>query len=149
MEQQVLQTSRGAEISLKLKTPQRVRGIPLAKGMLEQLEGDTVWVCSNSDGGHLLPRSVAKELKAACQVAGIPYVSPHDLRHTFISIMECELECPETIRREIVGHAAKTVHARYSHSRMDQKRKWMEKYWEHVYTDLRTIGCPQGAENLG
>lgn len=97
-----------------------------------------VFVCSDTMGGFLTPNNATRELYAACEKSGIGKVTPHELRHTFISLMENELECPRPIVQELVGHAKEGVTGIYSKSRVEQKRKWMERYW---------AACENGCEN--
>lgn len=130
--QQVLQSPR-AIVTETLKTPMSRREIPYVFDLRVGQVSD-VWICSDTKGGYILPKNVRRELLIACKKAGVPEVSPHELRHTFISIMENELECPMTILKELVGHAKDRVTGGYSHARMEQKTKWMQKYWDHVST---------------
>lgn len=141
--QQVLQLQKRVEVTEKLKTPQAKRDIP-APFLHEIPKG--IWMCANSTGGYVLPKNITRELKIACKKAEVPIVSPHELRHTFITIMENELECPASILKEIVGHAKDRVTGGYSHPRMDQKRKWMQKYWQHVSSALRQTTVVNGPE---
>lgn len=95
-------------------------------------------------GGYLTPNNATRELYAACEKAKIGKVTPHELRHTFISLMENELECPRPIIQEIVGHAKKGVTGGYSKSNMAQKLKWMSRYFsamlegEYIAESFRT-----------
>lgn len=133
--QQVLQYDGGCRISETLKTPQSNRLIPLPTALLESLSNSgqvsNVYVCSDTKGGYITPNNATRSLKSACERADVPVVSPHALRHTFISLLENELECPVSIVAELAGKAKQGNTANYSHARMEQKRKWMTKLWEH------------------
>lgn len=134
--QQVLQPKGGCVLSSTLKTPQSNRRIPLPSGFLSSLRGcmgkSAVFVCSDTMGGYLTPNNATRELYAACESAGIGKVTPHELRHTFISLMENELECPRPILQEIVGHAKSGITGKYSKSNLQQKLRWMQKYWDTI-----------------
>lgn len=138
--QQVLQPKGGCVLSSTLKTPQSRRTIPLASSFLSSLREcagkSAVFVCSDTMGGYLTPNNATRELQAAVTKAGIGKVNPHELRHTFVSLMETELECPRPIVQEIVGHAKTGVTGIYSKSHVEQKRKWMQRYWDRLYENV-------------
>ena len=133
---QVLQPKGGAVRSLKLKTVQSKRFVPLPAEWFDVIsktkrENDN-WLSCNADGGFLLPTNLSRELKSIVEIAKIPPVSPHELRHTFISILENELEAPTAIVARLAGrkHAGST--AGYSHTHVDQLARWMDKYAEAI-----------------
>ncbi|MBX3114396.1 MAG: hypothetical protein KF836_07495 [Fimbriimonadaceae bacterium] len=64
----------------------------------------------------------------------MPVVGPHALRHTFISLLENEHECPPSIVAELSGKAKQGNTANYSHAHMEQKRKWMQMLWDRCST---------------
>ena len=136
--QQVQQLKGGCTTSTKLKTDHSRREIPLPPLMLGTLlscnQVSDIWVCSDSQGGYVRPKNITRELKAACKRAEIPPVSPHELRHTFISLMDNELEAPRTVVMALAGHAAQTTTDGYSHVKNEQKLRWMEKLWNQVST---------------
>lgn len=136
--QQVHQFKGGCVISQKLKTEHSYRQIPLPKEMLDCLIGSNqvsdVWVCSDSLGGYVLPKNITRELRLACLKAEIPLVTPHELRHTFISLMDNEVEAPRTVVMALAGHSPQTTTDGYSHVKIEQKLRWMEKLWVQVST---------------
>ena len=139
--QQILQPKGGAIISRKLKTPSSLRDIPLPAPMIEALRScnqkSGIWVCSNVDYGYLLPRNVAEDLTLACKAAGVPRISPHELRHTFDSMLKSEVEAPGPIVDALMGHKK----AAYDHTSTEQKRRWMAKLWNKVLQsdDIQTV----------
>jgi len=135
VKEQLLQHVGGQiERTQTLKTPGTRRRIPLPEGLATMLRAGrpSLHICSNCDGGALLPKSVRKELHAACDAAGIERVSPHELRHTFISLMENELEAPQRIVEALSGKAKSGATAGYSHTQRHQLLKWMELYWDRA-----------------
>lgn len=136
--QQVLQLKGRCEVSTSLKTMHSRRDIPLPPGLMEALldsgQVSDIWVCSDSVGGYVRPKNITRELNAACMKAGVPRVSPHELRHTFISLMDNEVEAPRTVVMALAGHAAKTTTDGYSHVKNEQKRRWMQRLWDQVST---------------
>jgi len=136
--QQVQQMKGECMISDKLKTEHSYREIPLPDSLLETLldckQVSDVWVCSDTKGGFVRPKNITRELKIACEAAEVPVVTPHELRHTFISLMDNEVEAPRTVVMALAGHSAKTTTDGYSHVKNDQKLRWMERYWERSST---------------
>lgn len=136
--QQVLQLKGRCEVSQSLKTANSRRDIPLPAEFLKELLGcgqaSGIWVCSDSKGGYVRPKNITRELKTACTRAEMPVVSPHELRHTFISLMDNEVEAPRTVVMALAGHSARSTTDGYSHVKIEQKRRWMERFWDQVST---------------
>lgn len=137
--QQVQQLRGGAVVSPKLKTENSYREIPLPSGLLNQLlgfnSGSSIWVCSDSNsGGFLRPTLILKKLTEACTIAKVPRVSPHELRHTFISLMDNDIEAPRTVVMALAGHAPQSTTDGYSHVKIEQKIRWMNRFWDQVST---------------
>ncbi|MHB8637441.1 MAG: tyrosine-type recombinase/integrase [Fimbriimonadaceae bacterium] len=136
--QQVQQLKGCCKTSSKLKTDNSRRDIPMPPAMLEVLltcdQVSDIWVCSDSKGGYVRPKNITRELKAACLLARVPVVSPHELRHTFISLMDNEIEAPRTVVMALAGHAAQTTTDGYSHVKSEQKLRWMERFWNQAST---------------
>jgi integrase len=151
--QQVQQFKGGCVTSEKLKTDHSYRDIPLPAGLREALFGcnqvSGIWVCSDSKGGYVRPKNVTRELNAACVLAEIPVVTPHELRHTFISLMDNEIEAPRTVVMALAGHAAQSTTDGYSHVKSEQKLRWMERYWDHVSTACSPNFGATASENVG
>ncbi|HLO97986.1 MAG TPA: tyrosine-type recombinase/integrase [Fimbriimonas sp.] len=127
---------KGFFMTTVLKTPQSKRRIPLPTGFEAMLLGadqvSDVFVCSDSLGGFLTPKNLDRELAAAVKRAGVPSISAHELRHTFISILENELEAPDTIVSMLAGRSKRSSNSAYSHSTMQQLQRWMNAYWELI-----------------
>jgi integrase len=120
------QKCRDGVVRDRLKTPQSHRTIPLPLEIEKALEGSGV---SLVEGGLAW---TPKLLKRLCQKAGVPEVSPHELRHTFISLMENELAVPPAIVARLAGKRNMGVTAGYSHVSDAQARMWLSKLWETV-----------------
>lgn len=143
---QILQPKGGCVDTDVLKTPQSKRVVPLPKDiedMLDQGQVSSIWICSDTKGGYMTPNNAARELAAAVVESGIGHVTPHELRHTFISLMENELGCPPAIVAKLAGKTYKSMTAGYSHANLEQMRKWMEVFAERLSTSLQTTGCLQ------
>ncbi len=142
VDQQVQQLKGGCTISTKLKTDHSYRDIPLPfslrKSLLECGQVSDIWICSNSLGGYITPKNVSRELRTACQNAGIGIVTPHELRHTFISLMDNEVEAPRTVVMSLAGHAPQTTTDGYSHEKAEQKLRWMERFWAVLQESAET-----------
>lgn len=139
---QILQNKGGNERTEKLKTPQSNRFIPLPDEWYSIVRdtprrNDMILSCS-SDGTHLLPNNISRELVQICTAAGIPVISPHKLRHTFISILENELEAPAPVVARLAGKTHSGATQGYSHTKVHQLSKWMARYYEQI--ESSTIG---------
>lgn len=136
--QQIQQYVGGCEISQKLKTEHSYRDIPLPPGLVELLlncnQASDIWICSNTIGGFITPNNIQRDLKLACEAADVPKVTPHELRHTFISLMDNEVEAPRTVVMSLAGHAPQSTTDGYSHVKNEQKFRWMERYWDQIST---------------
>lgn len=51
-------------------------------------------------------------------------ISQHELRHTFVSPMENEVEAPRRVTTSLVGHANQGTTDRYSHVTIERKSLW-------------------------
>jgi integrase len=153
--QQALQLTGGCRILDKLKNPQSERDIPLPAPLLDRLlnagQVSGIYVCSDSKGGYLTPNNATRELAEACERAGlghyedrsgkqafIPMVTPHELRHTFISLMENEIEAPPAIVACLAGKSYGGPNKGYSHTHRKQLERWMQKFWDQASTSLTT-----------
>lgn len=151
--QQVQQFKGGCIVSPKLKTEHSYREIPLPIGFREVLldcsQVSGIWVCSDSKGGYVRPKNITRELRAACVKAEVPVVSPHELRHTFISLMDNEIEAPRTVVMALAGHSAQSTTDGYSHVKSEQKLRWMELLWDQMSTACSPEMWATTAENAG
>lgn len=150
--QQVLQPKGGCTITPVLKTPQSRRQIPLPKEMEAMLLGcnqvSAVFVCSDMKGGYMTPNNAARELEELIALAKVPRVTPHELRHTFISILENTLECPTGIVAALAGKVGTSVTAAYNHAAGSQKVKWMNRLWETCRDSLSDVEVFAGGSDV-
>ncbi len=161
VQRQILQVPGLCAPTPTLKTPQSDRLIPLPAALKDMLLGcgqvSDVWLCSDTIGGYIRPKNVARELTRACEAAGlghyeekerkggrvkvfVPLVSNHELRHTFISLMENDLEVPGKVVEDLSGKANKRKTKGYSHTEMAQLEKAMGRYWERLSKELERGG---------
>ena len=69
-----------------------------------------------SDSSRVIPeRTFQINLKRAGERAGIGHVSPHDLRHTAVSLAR-DNGAPDTAVRDLVGHTTTSMTSRYTHT---------------------------------
>jgi integrase len=132
--QQVQKVKGGTVVSPKLKTPTSYREIPLP--FLEELGQKRIWICDENEK-YMSPGMSDYYLRRLCRTLGMDPIGPHALRHTFITILENELECPRRIVQALVGHRGKEITDGYSKVSMEAKRRWMQAYWEHISTSVR------------
>jgi len=151
--QQVQQRKGGTVILETLKTEASHRKIPLPEAMVDDLHNcgqvSGIWVCSDTLGGYIKPKNVTRELAIACRRAGVPVVTPHELRHTFITNMENVIAAPRAIISAVTGHVGQSITDAYSHPKRENISVWMERYWNHVSTCCRTTKCPTESKNAG
>jgi integrase len=137
--QQVLQPKGGCVVTKTLKTPQSQRMIPLPEGLVKMLldcnQVSGIYVCSNTKGGYLTPNNVTREMAKAVENAGIGKVTPHELRHTFISLLENELEVPPAVVASLAGKKGEGITAGYSHSHKAQLLKAMTRHWDEIWKE--------------
>jgi integrase len=147
--QQVLQPKGGCKLVETLKTPQSRRDIPIPASFREALLGcnqvSGIYVCSDSKGGYLTPNNASRELEIAVTKAGIRRITPHELRHTFISLMENELEAPAAIVACLAGRVYAGPNAGYSHSHRRQLAKWINAFWDKCQPGAVVQSVVQGA----
>lgn len=131
---QVLQLAGGARRKDTLKTRSSYAPVPIPEGIIEILRAgnDSIFVAPATNGSYLLPNNIDRMLDEAAERAGIGHVRPHELRHTFISILENVLELPATIAGELSRKAVKTATSSYSRSWLELRMKHMERYFEVV-----------------
>jgi integrase len=128
VEQQVQYDRKGkSRLQDELKTMAAYREIPLPFDLPK-----AAFFCT------VAPLNVRYRLHLLCDELGIPRISAHALRHTFITILEDELECPRHVVQALVGHKRPGITDRYSKVTMETKRRWMKLYWEHVSTARTT-----------
>jgi integrase len=151
--QQVLQPKGGCIVTKTLKTAESYRRIPLPTPMLEMLLGcgqkSGIWVCSNVDGGYMTPNNASRDLGFAVDMAEVQRVTPHELRHTFITLLESDLEAPPAIAAALAGKRYAGPNKGYVHPSPARLKQWMEKLWSHLSTSVTTIECRQESQNAG
>lgn len=111
----------------RLKTPQSVRQVPIPDLFIEMLTKGSVMVCGDTE-----PATLWRELS----FFGI---HPHRLRHTFVSLMENELEAPRRVVAQLAGKSKASEMDRYSKSAASSRQRWMDAYAKAVVLDT-TVG---------
>jgi integrase len=153
VQRQIIQVAGICDPTGQLKTPQSYRTIPIPKGLKEALLGcnqfSAVWTCSDTHGGFLRPQNVRREVGLACKRAGLGHwegegeerkfvalISPHELRHTFVSLMENDLEVPRRVVEAISGKGASGKIGTYSHADIKQMERAMGRLWDRIVSEL-------------
>lgn len=86
------------------------------------------WVVPNTRGGCILPSNFIRAYtKAVRMVEGLPYIRPHDLRHTHATILAKD-GVEAKLLSERLGHASTTTTNIYIHSDLDHQRKLSERF---------------------
>lgn len=154
------------DVTPQLKNQAAYRDIPIPDRLWHEtsqsiLRPDSIFLCSDTNGGVIRPNNVWREVHLACGHAfgwsiteegkrkPVLAVSPHELRHTYNSILENDLECPVAVAAALVGHENKSVNADYSHAKMRHYAEWMERYWELVSTTDTTKRVSYGPFSTG
>ena len=119
------------------------RFVPLTAEILNLLEA-LVAPEDRGQGGLVLPAfresTFFQALGRACRDAGVMAVSPHDLRHRFISLLVLA-GVPMPLVREIAGHGKQSVtHDVYSHVLLDEPTWRLEEL-------RRAVGTATGLGN--
>jgi len=130
--QQVLQGKGGARISKRLKTVQSQRDLPLPDELAEWIRDHSqgrFYLAGTSKNRFQLPNNVSEDLARACAKAKVATITPHELRHTFISLMENEIEAPAVVAA-LAGKQDSRVTAGYSHTHQEQLRKWLKVHFQ-------------------
>lgn len=62
---------------------------------------------------------------------------PHELRHTFNTVLEWDLSCPRPMTVALMGHSGSVTQV-YSHPDPKVLESWLERFWAHVSTSGTT-----------
>ncbi len=91
--------------------------------------GNRLYLAGTTSGKFQLPNNVTEDLQEACKKAGIPIITPHELRHTFISLLENEMEAPAAVVAALAGKKDNRVTSGYSHTHQIQMKKWLSAHF--------------------
>lgn len=117
---------------------------PYLAQLLNALPRRNEWVFSSADlkAGHISEANHA--LTRAMQTAGLPHITPHDLRRSFGTLSEW-VECPVGVVAQIQGHKPSALAEKHYRVRpIDLLRKWHTKIEGWI---LEQAGIVQPAEN--
>lgn len=70
--------------------------------LLKQLDIESEYIFPNDDGDYIKNSNYLTRWKKYCEYNGIPYVTPYELRHTFVSIAK---NLSEGQIKQLVGHS--------------------------------------------
>src|SRR5262249_28648254 len=91
----------------------------LLKEYLQQFRQDEGFVCPGSRGGMLSYTTFYEGLERLCMDAGLPVITPHELRHTATE-MYVENGASETDVQRLLNHKNSSTTKRYMH-RTDER----------------------------
>lgn len=77
-------------------------------------DGDLPWLFPSMGQAHAQAATIRTAMRRVCEKAKIPVITPHTLRHTYISIQVSLCADPRYIQR-VAGHASKTMTFGYTH----------------------------------
>lgn len=152
-----IKTLRWADIDFQWRTMiirDKVEGeriIPLPPylaQLLHALPRRNEWVFSSTDqkAGHIAEANHA--LTRAMQSAGLPHITPHDLRRSFGTLSEW-VECPVGVVAQIQGHKPSALAEKHYRARpIDLLRKWHTTI-EGWILEQAGIAQPAESEALG
>lgn len=111
-----------------MKTGYRPRELPLPPEMAKTLRTfGTGWLCRTRKGRLLSENHLRTAIYAAERRAGLPRLTPHELRHSFSSWLE-DAGCPRAVRLRLMGQSRAKVEDRYNHTVL--MREWLARLWE-------------------
>ena len=123
----------------KTKTKSSDRVIPLTPRALQALRRQrakllerglaaTLWVVPTVRGGPVNRSNFRRVYKTAVLAAGLPYIRPHDMRHTHATILVQNGVGAKDVA-ERLGHSSVTTTLQtYVHSDLEQQRKVTERF---------------------
>lgn len=80
---------------------------------------------SKVTGWFFGPTAFRNILERMCNMAGIPRITPHELRHTFVTILK-ELGTDQIMTKALAGHVTDSMTERYAHISDEPKRQVTE-----------------------
>lgn len=121
-------------VELPPKSEASHRTIPLPAFLLKLLRGlkrESKSAYILNVGEHIMdPRAFQYQYKRVLKRAGVKYLNPHTMRHTF-SVRALELGFDVKTLSEVLGHADATITLKtYAHSLDEHKRRSMERLGE-------------------
>lgn len=139
--QQLTQDKGGSRLKAKLKTPQSNRFIPLAPDVEAILRANagSMFLIPSSNGKPMTPNNVHLALNELLSgLEDVPKVTPHELRHTFITLLENEVEAPQPVVCALAGKKYWIATSGYNHVTPKVLRKWSERYWDEISSTYLT-----------
>lgn len=121
---------------------------PYLAQILNALPRRNEWVFSSLDlkAGHISEANHA--LTRTMQTAGLPHITPHDLRRSFGTLSEW-VECPVGVVAQIQGHKPSALAEKHYRVRpIDLLRKWHTKIEGWILEQAGIVQPPEG-EALG
>jgi integrase len=100
-----------------------------------EARADADLVFSQTDGRPWNPDFVSKRFRRLAADAGVPPIKLHETRHSANSLMR-EAGVDQELRMQIVGHAAKDINDRYTHTLEEAHRAAAEQTAAYVLGDL-------------
>lgn len=132
--QRITIDGRSVVLELPPKSETSHRAIPIPTFLLKLLHqlkrGSTSQYILNIRGQIMDPRAFQYHYKRVLERAGVRYLNPHTMRHTF-SVRALELGFDVKTLSEVLGHSDATITLKtYAHSLDEHKRRSMERLGE-------------------
>lgn len=84
-------------------------------------------VFTNQQGGYLQSSTTLADFRQLLEKESLPRLRLHDLRHTASTLFSLEMEKPEKLVQDMLGHERiEMTRGKYTHSRREMLRKMME-----------------------
>jgi integrase len=114
-------------LALESLVAHRVRQQKLRERAGEYWKDQNLVFC-NPHGGFLSDQSTRMTFHRLLKKAGLPQIRVHDLRHTASTLFSLEMEQPEKLVQELLGHEnIEMTRGKYTHANRKLKRKMMEE----------------------
>jgi integrase len=112
----------------------------------ERLAAGELWhdlglVFAQEDGRPIPPKRISYTFRRAVERAGLPYLSPHGLRHTFATVA-LEAGVLTKVVADVLGHSSATITADlYSHTTEPSTREASDRVASAMFDRARVIAA--------
>lgn len=109
----------------KVETSRVIPCTPYVINLLRKLPKRGPWVFGDGDSAPNIARNATYNHRRALLRAGLPHVTLHGLRRSFVSLSEWMVECPVGVIAQIVGHKPSAVQEKHYRVRpLSLLREW-------------------------
>jgi integrase len=119
----------------KIEGTRKIPLTPYLKSLIEPLPKVNEYVFSNTENKHGRINDIRKTMIVSNARAEIPYLTPHGLRRSFVTLFEWT-SAPNGVAKQIMGHKPSgTTEGHYIVREMDFLYIWHCKYEEFLLTE--------------